>query len=183
MKSIKLFLVLALLLTIPSLASASYFNAVEIKDDTTDTRQKIKTDGVDNAAVVTQNSQPLPAGAATAALQLADGHNVTVDNTVPVTGTFYQVTQPVSAAALPLPAGASTSALQLPDGHDVIANAGTNLNTSALATEATMTADLQSIEDNQTDGTQKNMIVDASGNIIASHLSADGDLKSVVVYE
>jgi hypothetical protein len=30
----------------------------------------------------------------------------------PVTGTFFQATQPVSAASLPLPAGASTSALQ-----------------------------------------------------------------------
>ena len=32
--------------------------------------------------------------------------------TVAVTGTFWQATQPVSAAALPLPSGASTSALQ-----------------------------------------------------------------------
>ena len=39
--------------------------AVEIKDGESDTRQKVKTDGVDNAAVVTQNSQPLPTGAAT----------------------------------------------------------------------------------------------------------------------
>lgn len=45
-------------------------------------------------------SSALPAGAATAALQLADGHNVTVDNaSIPVTGTFWQVTQPVSVAA------------------------------------------------------------------------------------
>lgn len=31
---------------------------------------------------------------------------------IPVTGTFWQATQPISAAALPLPAGASTSAKQ-----------------------------------------------------------------------
>ena len=76
---------------------------------------------------------PLPAGAATAALQLADGHNVTVDNaaggaavniqdggnSITVDGTFFQATQPVSAAALPLPAGAATAALQLADGHNV----------------------------------------------------------------
>ena len=31
---------------------------------------------------------------------------------IPVTGTFFQATQPVSAASLPLPTGASTSALQ-----------------------------------------------------------------------
>ncbi len=41
------------------------------------------------------------------------GHpNVNVLGTVPVSGTFFQATQPVSAAALPLPSGASTSALQ-----------------------------------------------------------------------
>lgn len=34
--------------------------------------------------------------------------------TVPVTGTFWQATQPVSLASLPLPAGAATSALQTP---------------------------------------------------------------------
>jgi hypothetical protein len=53
------------------------------------------------------------AAPATEAKQLPDGHNVTVDNaSIPVTGTFWQVTQPVSAAALPLPALASTSTLQ-----------------------------------------------------------------------
>ncbi len=82
---------------------------------------------------------PLPAGAATAANQLADGHNVTVDNAVggaavnvqdggnsiTVDGVFYQATQPVSAAALPLPAGAATAANQLADGHNVtVDNAG-----------------------------------------------------------
>jgi len=42
-----------------------------------------------------------------------NGASLTVD------GTFWQATQPVSAAALPLPTGAATSALQLPDGHNV----------------------------------------------------------------
>jgi hypothetical protein len=89
---------------------------------------------------------PLPAGAATAALQLPDGHNVTCDNgpgaaavniqdggniiTVDGTvtadagaGTFTVdgsgVTQPISAVSLPLPTGAATAAAQLPDGHNV----------------------------------------------------------------
>jgi hypothetical protein len=45
--------------------------------------------------------------------QLPDGHNVTVDNaSLVVTGTFWQATQPVSAATLPLPAGAATEAKQ-----------------------------------------------------------------------
>lgn len=47
------------------------------------------------------------------------GGSLTVD------GTFWQGTQPVSAAALPLPAGAATLANQLVDGHNVtVDNAG-----------------------------------------------------------
>lgn len=38
--------------------------------------------------------------------------NVAASATVPVSGTFWQATQPVSAASLPLPAGAATSAKQ-----------------------------------------------------------------------
>lgn len=37
--------------------------AVEIKDGSTDNRVVVKNDGIDNAMVVTQNSQPLPIGA------------------------------------------------------------------------------------------------------------------------
>lgn len=67
----------------------------------------------------------LPTGAATAAKQLADGHNVVVTSapTTAVTGTFFQATQPVSGT--------------------VTANAGTNLNTSALALDATLTGGTQ----------------------------------------
>ncbi len=73
---------------------------------------------------------------------------VTLDSeSVAVTGTFWQATQPVSAASLPLPTGAATEAsLASIDGKitacntgsiagTVTANAGTNLNTSALALE------------------------------------------------
>ena len=45
-------------------------------------------------------SSAVPTGAALAAKQLPDGHNVTVDNaSIPVTGAFWQATQPVSIAA------------------------------------------------------------------------------------
>lgn len=104
---------------------------------------------------------------------------VSIASAVPVTGTFWQATQPVSAASLPLPSGASTSAKQAalgtagtasadvltvqgiasmtalkvdgsgvtqpvsgtfwqatqPISGTITANAGTNLNTSALALE------------------------------------------------
>lgn len=92
--------------------------------------------------------------------------------TQPVSGTFFQATQPVSAASLPLPSLASTSTkqsdgtqkTQIVDGSgnvvgstsnaldiniksgnpaSITANAGTNLNTSALALDATLTGGTQ----------------------------------------
>lgn len=60
---------------------------------------------------------------------------VAISGTVPVSGTFFQATQPVSAAALPLPTGASTSALQS-SGNTSLASIDTKL-TSPLAVRAT----------------------------------------------
>lgn len=62
--------------------------AVELKDGATDARWKIKTDGVDNAIVVIQNSQPLPVGAATSAKQDAlisavGNLSIVIDNETP----------------------------------------------------------------------------------------------------
>lgn len=87
---------------------------------------------------VSVNNLPLPNGAATAAKQLPDNHNVTVSNQVqqpltdsqlrfspvPVNTGLQQPTtptdvQPVSATNLPLPTGAATAAKQLPDNHNV----------------------------------------------------------------
>lgn len=50
--------------------------AVELKNATDDTRAVVKSDGVNNALVVTQNSQPLPTGAATE-LTLTDKSQMT----------------------------------------------------------------------------------------------------------
>ena len=93
--------------------------------------------------------------------------SVNVGNTVPVTGTFWQTTQPVSASSLPLPTGAAQESGNLatlagavtagkvqanitnssipvtgtfyqttqPVSGTITANAGTNLNTSLLAVE------------------------------------------------
>jgi len=68
--------------------------AVEIKDGESDIRQKVKTDGVDNAAVVTQNSQPLPDGAATSANQelLIDASNTVTEGNV-IKQTVQDITQ------------------------------------------------------------------------------------------
>lgn len=64
-------------------------------------------------------TNPLPVsgtvttGGLTDAQLRASDVKITLDGeTVPVTGTFFQATQPVSAATLPLPAGAATSAKQ-----------------------------------------------------------------------
>ena len=134
-----------------------------------------------NPLPVVQTGTPaLPTGAATSANQLPNNHNVVVTSapttavtgpltdtqlratSLPVSGAFFQATQPVSATSLPLPTGASTEAtLALikakTDNIDVLlstrtkpadtqtisgtvtANAGTNLNTSALALDATLT--------------------------------------------
>jgi hypothetical protein len=118
-----------------------------------------------------------------------NGGSITVD------GTFFQATQPVSAVTLPLPTGAATSALQLPNNHNVVvtsapttavtgpltdaqlratavpvsgtvtANAGTNLNTSALALDATLTNRTQKSQ--LTDGTRDGTIKAASTAAVA----------------
>lgn len=64
--------------------------------------------GVDGAAVDLSATDPLPV--ATHAVTQSGTWNVGITGSVPVTGTFWQATQPVSAASLPLPTGAATEA-------------------------------------------------------------------------
>lgn len=90
----------------------------------------------DQVVPVSVSSLPLPSGAATSANQsteigslsainsktltagqktMANSYPVTIasdQSALPVTGTFWQATQPVSVSSLPLPAGAATSANQ-----------------------------------------------------------------------
>ena len=68
--------------------------AVEIKDASTDTRVKVKSDGTDNAFVVMQNSVP------THGVTQSGTWNVGVSDTIAVTGAFYPSTQPVSISDL-----------------------------------------------------------------------------------
>lgn len=63
-----------------------------------------KVDGSAVTQPVSAASLPLPTGAATAAQQLPNNHDVTVTN--------FPATQPISAVSLPLPTGASTAANQ-----------------------------------------------------------------------
>lgn len=55
----------------------------------------------------------------TGAVVISSGTITGITNPVAVTGTFWQATQPISAATLPLPSGAATSALQTQPGVDI----------------------------------------------------------------
>lgn len=89
-------------------------------------------------------------GAACALIASVTAAGTSGTNGLAVQGMTSGVPLPVSASALPLPTGAATAALQSTinttlgtpmqaSGGSVTANAGTNLNTSALATSAAQT--------------------------------------------
>jgi len=98
----------------------------------------------DNGASLTVDatSWPLPTGAATAALQLPDGHNVTVDNAAGAAAVNIQdggnsIT--VDAASLPLPTGAATEAtLSTLNGKVTACDTG-NVTIAALPNEGQQT--------------------------------------------
>lgn len=99
------------------------------------TQQAKITDGTNIATV--KAASTLPAATDKAVV-------VTARDSIAVTGTFWQATQPVS--------GTFWQATQ-PVSGTVTANAGTNLNTSALALDATLTG-----------GTQRTKITDGTNN-------------------
>jgi hypothetical protein len=161
------------------------------------TQQAKITDGTN---VATVKAASTAAGATDKAVVVAVSPNNSVavtgtfwQATQPVSGTFWQATQPISAASLPLPTGAATSAKQpalgtagtpsadvltvqgtgsgtalkvdgsavtQPVSGTVTANAGTNLNTSALATSANLTAGTAKTQ--VTDGTNTAAVKAAS---------------------
>jgi len=88
-----------------------------------------------------------------------------------VDGTFWQVTQPVSAAALPLPAGAATNAAQLPDGHNVtVDNAGAGAAVNIQDGGNTITID-GTVAATQS-GNWSSRTQDGAGNVIDSQTGA-----------
>ena len=123
--------------------------------------------GADGVATDVSATNPMPVSGTF--YQATQPVSIATMPSTPVTGTFWQTTQPISAAALPLPSGAATAAKQpalgtagtpstdvltvqgaasmtalkvdgsgvtQPVSGTVTANAGTNLNTSALALES-----------------------------------------------
>lgn len=104
-----------------------------------------ETVGASEVSIVAGDGTPIPASGGT----MPVSGTVSVSNlpaTQAVTGTFFQATQPVSLASLPaLAAGTSNigdvDVLTLPSiTGTVTANAGTNLNTSALALDTSVGA-------------------------------------------
>ena len=80
---------------------------------------------------VTVASSALPTGAATEATLLSI--DTSLSSPLAVTGTFFQATQPISAAALPLPSGAATeTTLASIDGKITAVNTGAVTISSAL---------------------------------------------------
>jgi hypothetical protein len=87
----------------------------------------LPVDGSGVTQPISAASLPLPTGAATAANQLPNSHDVTVDNAAGAAAVNIQdggnsIT--VDAVSLPLPTGAATAAAQLPDGHNVTVDNG-----------------------------------------------------------
>jgi hypothetical protein len=111
-----------------------------------------------NTGAVVVSSSALPTGAATAAKQPALG----------TAGSASADVITVQGKAAMTPLLVDGSATTQPVSGTVTANAGTNLNTSALATSSNLTA-----------GTQKTQIVDGSGNVIGATTNAlDINIKS-----
>ena len=81
----------------------------------------------------------LPTGASTSAKQLADGHNVTIDNaSIAVTGTFFQGTQPISGTVTANLGGVDNAVLDsIADGITAELPAGL-LHANSPQTEATI---------------------------------------------
>jgi hypothetical protein len=128
---------------------------------------------------VSASALPLPTGASTAAKQPALGtagaasadvltvQGIASGVAQPVSGTFWQTTQPVSIASMPsTPVTGTFWQATQPVSGTVTANAGTNLNTSALALDATITGGTQRTK--VTDGTNNAAVKAASTAAVAT---------------
>jgi hypothetical protein len=125
------------------------------------TQQTKVTDGTNVAAVKAASTAAV---AADKAFVVA----VSPNNSVAVTGTFFQATQPVSGTFWQATQPVSGTFWQTtqPISGTVTANAGTNLNTSALALDATLTGGTQQTK--ITDGTNVATVKAASTAAVAA---------------
>ena len=131
---------------------------------------------------VSATALPLPTGAATAAKQLPDGHNVTVVNQGLTDAQLRASAVPVSAAALPLPTGAATAANQLPDNHSVTVSnqiTGFATQTTLAAVDAKLGNTLLVQEQAITTATLSNV---AASLVSTTILAANTNRKGATVY-
>jgi hypothetical protein len=155
-------------------------NSATIAGDTTSIDGKITA--CDTGAVVVSSSA-LPAGAATAALQLPDGHNVTIDNAVGAAAVNIQdggntitvdgtVTETNSATI----AGDTTSI----DGKITACDTGAVVVSSGAITEtnsATIAGDTTSI-DGKITACDTGAVVISSGTVIATYTAPSNDTSA-----
>ena len=90
---------------------------------------------------------------------------VNVNGTVPVSGTFFQATQPVSAASLPLPTGASTSALQTSGNASLTSIAASVAGTLAVSAASLPLPTGAATSANQTNGSQSTQVVNGANTL------------------
>jgi len=146
--------------TVSGATTATFPAAVRLTDGTTFYKATTPSDTQPVSGTFWQATQPVslasvPSHAVTNAGTFAV--QVTSAPTTAVTGTFWQATQPVS--------GTFWQATQ-PVSGTVTANAGTNLNTSALALDATLTGGTQTTR--VTDGTNTATVKAASTAAVAT---------------
>lgn len=100
--------------------------------------------------------------------------SVTIANaSLPVTGTFFQATQPISATALPLPSGAATSALQT--------SMGTTL-TSLDGKAGPSTATTAAITPTVGQGVTSLQLKSSAGNFYSASVTAGATAGFLIAY-
>lgn len=133
-------------------------------------------DGADTAEGTT--TDPAYTTGAGTVVALLKGLYAKLAGSLSVTGTFWQATQPVSAASLPLPTGSSTSALQT-TGNTSLASIATN---TAAPTAQGVTASGSSLTENPlanggkaqssetavTNGQKVSLLLDLVGKLVTS---------------
>jgi hypothetical protein len=110
----------------------------------------------------------LPTGAATSALQTTGNTSLAsiataLASPLPVSGTFWQATQPISASSLPLPTGAATSANQTTGNTSLAAIAA-----STAAAEPAATGGAVSPSDSTVLSGVRALYVGGAGTVVAT---------------
>lgn len=138
-------------------ASDIEIGAVELKDGTTNTRATVRSDGSENALVVTQNSQPLPTGAATAANQATE-----IASLASIDGKLNSLGQKTSAGSVPVVLASDQSAI--PVSQSGTWTTGRTWTLNSVTDSVTVTGTITTSPDvNIHDGTGNSLTSQANG--------------------